>query len=117
MVAVPIIPSFRIVDDVIGRVQVRGAVLARKDGRVYAYANLCRHIPLTLDLGDGQVSAADKKVFLCHHHGARYRIEDGKCLYGPCDGDSLIPLAFEEEDGQLVLLIPPDAEEPTSPSG
>ena len=106
MVRVPIIPGFRIEDDRLGRVMIRSAVVARKDGRVYAYANICRHVPLTLDLGDGDVSSADRQVFLCHHHGARYRIEDGKCLYGPCDGASLFPLQTEELDGELILLVP-----------
>jgi len=107
MVRVPIMPAYVIDDDESGRVTVRSAVVCRKGGRVYAYANICRHVPLTLDLGDGDVASADRLVFLCHHHGARYRIEDGKCLYGPCDGDSLFPIETEEVDGELVLLVPP----------
>ncbi len=114
MARVPIVPGFRIVDECIGRVMVRSALVARRGGRVYAYANVCRHVPLTLDLGDGEVAAADRQAFLCHHHGARYRIEDGKCLYGPCDGQSLFPLATEESDDQLVLLVPPDAPLPST---
>lgn len=106
MVRVPIIPGFVIVDDHLGTVRVKSAVVARKGGRVYAYANICRHVPLTLDLGDGDVSSADRQVFLCHHHGARYRIEDGKCLYGPCDGEQLFKLDTEEQDGELILVLP-----------
>lgn len=103
---VPIIPPYHFEDDEVGKVVVRSALVARKGGRIYAYANVCRHIPLTLDLGDGEVGAADRQAFLCHHHGARYRIEDGKCLYGPCDGASLFPLPHVEEAGELVLLVP-----------
>jgi nitrite reductase/ring-hydroxylating ferredoxin subunit len=106
MVAVPIIGGFVLVDDHLGTVRVRSAVIARKGGRTYAYANICRHVPLSLDLGDGEVASADRLVFLCHHHGARYRIEDGKCLYGPCDGEFLFALQVEEHDGELTLLIP-----------
>src|SRR4051812_22641069 len=106
MVAVPIIPSFEIVDDQIGRLVVRGAVLARRGDRLYAYANLCRHIPLTLDMGDGDVAAADRRHFLCHHHGARYRIEDGTCASGPCDGEALIRIDHEVIDGELFLVLP-----------
>jgi nitrite reductase/ring-hydroxylating ferredoxin subunit len=107
MVAVPIIPSFEIVDEQIGRLVVRGAVLARRDGRLYAYANLCRHIPLALDMGDGEVAAADRRHFLCHHHGARYRIEDGTCASGPCDGEALVKIEHEVIDGELFLVLPP----------
>lgn len=106
MVRVPILPPFVLTDDEIGNVTVRSALVCRKGGRVFAYANLCRHVPLTLDLGDGEVASADRQVFLCHHHGARFRIEDGKCLYGPCEGDALFPLETEELDGELVLLVP-----------
>lgn len=106
MVRVPIIPGFVIVDDHLGTVRVKSAIVARKAGRIYAYANICRHVPLTLDLGDGDVSSADRLVFLCHHHGARYRIEDGKCLYGPCDGEHLFKLETEELDGELILVLP-----------
>ena len=106
IVAVPIIPSFEYLDEQIGRVKARGAVIARRGGLLYAYANLCRHIPLALDLGDGDVAAADRRHFLCHHHGARYRIEDGRCASGPCDGEALIRLDIEVIDGELLLVLP-----------
>lgn len=106
MLRVPILPGFVISDDRLGTVTVRSAVIARKGGRVYAYANVCRHVPLTLDLGDGEVHSADRKVLLCHHHGARYRIEDGVCEYGPCDGKALFALGVEESGGELVLVLP-----------
>lgn len=106
MVAVPIIPSFQYDDPEIGTVTARGALLARRWGKLHAYANICRHIPLALDMGDGDVSTADGRHFLCHHHGARYRVEDGTCLSGPCDGASLIPLDVEIVEGELFLVLP-----------
>jgi len=75
-------------------------------GRIYAYANVCRHIPLTLDLGDGDVMAVDRRHLLCHHHGALYRVEDGTCVMGPCDGSSLVKLDVEVIEGELVLVLP-----------
>ena len=114
ILSVPIIPLFELQDEQIGTVQARGALLARRGGRLYAYANVCRHIPLTLDLGDGDVASADGRYFLCHHHGARYRIEDGGCQSGPCDGESLVPLGVEVVDGELYLLVPEPAP-PVSP--
>jgi nitrite reductase/ring-hydroxylating ferredoxin subunit len=105
-VKVPILPGFVLTDDRLGTVLVKSAIVARRGGRIYAYANVCRHVPLTLDMGDGELLAADRTVLLCHHHGARYRIEDGKCLYGPCDGMQLVPLGVEELDGELQLVLP-----------
>jgi nitrite reductase/ring-hydroxylating ferredoxin subunit len=70
-------------------------------------------VPLTLDLGDGEVAAMDGRHFLCHHHGARYRVEDGRCLSGLCEGESLVPVDFVLEggsvlggDGELVVILP-----------
>jgi nitrite reductase/ring-hydroxylating ferredoxin subunit len=106
ILSIPIIPTYELVDPDIGRIKARGALLARRGGQLFVYANVCRHIPLTLDLGDGEVAALDGRHFLCHHHGARYRIEDGGCASGPCDGESLIPLEHEEIDGELVIVLP-----------
>lgn len=106
ILSIPILPPFFIDDAELGRVKVRGALLARKNNQIYAYANVCRHVPLTLDLGDGEVASANGTHFLCHHHGARYRIEDGHCEYGPCDGRSLIALEVVVEYGELIVVVP-----------
>ena len=108
VVRVPVIPAFHFQDDAIGKVRATSALVARRNGVIRAYANVCRHIPLTLDLGDGEVSTPDGRFFLCHHHGARYRIEDGSCEFGPCDGDSLVALGVEVIDGELLLVLPAD---------
>jgi nitrite reductase/ring-hydroxylating ferredoxin subunit len=106
MMAVPVVPHFHFDDPDLGRVKARGLLVARRMGRLFVYANVCRHIPLTLDLGDGEVAGLDGRHFLCHHHGARYRIEDGKCISGPCEGESLIPIEHSIEDGELVVVLP-----------
>lgn len=113
LLSVPVVPHFHFHDPDLGRVKARGLLLARRGGRLFVYANVCRHVPLTLDLGDGEVLAMDGKHFLCHHHGARYRVEDGRCLSGPCEGESLVPVEFVLEgggalgaDAELVVLLP-----------
>jgi nitrite reductase/ring-hydroxylating ferredoxin subunit len=106
LLRVPIIPGFVVEDPELGRIAARGALIARKNGQIRAYVNVCRHVPLSLDLGDGEVASADGRYFLCHHHGARYQVDDGVCIYGPCEGESLIPLASEVVDGELFVLVP-----------
>jgi nitrite reductase/ring-hydroxylating ferredoxin subunit len=39
----------------------------------------------------------------CALHGALFRIEDGYCLYGPCQGASLHPLPLRQE-GAVVII-------------
>jgi len=69
-----------------------------------AYANVCRHRALPLDLGASSPMSDDGRYLLCHQHGALYRPVDGKCVSGPCAGESLTPVTVtEDENGGLVL--------------
>ena len=76
------------------------------DGRrvVRAYLNLCRHLPVPLDaasrdfLRDGQLQ--------CATHGARYRLEDGLCVVGPCRGASLFALPVHIEGDEVFVYEP-----------
>ncbi len=90
--------------------RVRGKVfqgfVVRKNGRFFAYQNLCRHLPITLDLNDNKIVDQCQKYLQCHMHGAQYEIETGFCIAGPCIGASLIRLEIKEEAKRLVILIP-----------
>ena len=68
-------------------------------GQVFAYENVCRHIPITLDYGDGRFFNAGGTHFVCQTHGATYEPTTGKCTGGPCVGASLKPLRVEVIDG------------------
>jgi nitrite reductase/ring-hydroxylating ferredoxin subunit len=35
-------------------------------------------------------------------HGAEFRIEDGHCTAGPCQGDTLDPFPVELDDGWVL---------------
>jgi nitrite reductase/ring-hydroxylating ferredoxin subunit len=99
--------------------KARSALVGRAGGRVVAYANVCMHHPLPLDLGDepellelrdGAVRRApmtyDGRSLLCHAHGAVYRPADGVCTSGPCAGMSLAPIAVDETPDGVVLRVP-----------
>ena len=64
-------------------------LVTRVDGALVAYANLCRHQPVPLDLGGASPLAPDGTNLFCGSHGALYRAADGRCLSGPCAGLSL----------------------------
>ena len=69
-----------------------------------AYANVCRHRALPLDFLARTPMSDDGRFLLCHQHGALYRLEDGKCVSGPCAGESLEAVEVTEEaDGVLRL--------------
>ena len=75
------------------------AFLARFQGRLVAYENQCRHLPLTLDYDDNRFFATDGHHFLCQNHGALYEPQAGLCLRGPCEGQRLKPLSIQVVDG------------------
>lgn len=88
----------------------RDAFLAWHDGKVVAYENLCRHLPLSLDYGDGQFFTPDRRHFVCQTHGAIYEPSSGLCIAGPCAGASLKPLAIQIIEGAIYFLGRPAPE-------
>jgi nitrite reductase/ring-hydroxylating ferredoxin subunit len=70
-----------------------------------AYANVCRHRALPLDLGASSPMSDDGRYLLCHQHGALYRLDDGKCVVGPCAGEWLSPVAVTQELDALAIGV------------
>ena len=81
----------------------REGFVANLNGRLVAYENRCRHLPLTLDYGDNRFFAEDGRHFVCQNHGALFEPSTGLCVRGPCEGLSLFPLRIEVRDGAVWL--------------
>jgi nitrite reductase/ring-hydroxylating ferredoxin subunit len=69
-----------------------------------AYLNLCRHLPVPLDAASRQFLARGQ--LQCLTHGARYRLEDGLCVFGPCRGASLFALELQVIERELFVYEP-----------
>ncbi|HEX2678435.1 MAG TPA: Rieske (2Fe-2S) protein, partial [Polyangiales bacterium] len=95
----------------------REALVVRDaNGRVRAYRNLCRHLPVPLHvLGPLHASSGSSTRDVaarfphdghlqCMTHGASYRLQDGLCTLGPCRGSSLHSLEVDEQDGEVWIL-------------
>jgi nitrite reductase/ring-hydroxylating ferredoxin subunit len=82
-------------------------VLLDAAGMLRAYVNRCQHLPIPLDGGSGRFLTADGKFLQCGTHGAIYRLEDGVCVEGPCDGRALEALELELAGDAIVLLFDP----------
>ena len=52
----------------------------------FAYANVCPHWYVDLDLGFGDFYAADLDRIVCKNHGALFHPQTGQCTAGPCAG-------------------------------
>lgn len=77
--------------------------VVRRGGRVYGYRNVCPHRGTTLDWLPDRFMDPDLEYIQCSTHDARFRVEDGTCVAGPCIGRSLAEIPVEVRDGQVVL--------------
>ncbi len=80
-------------------------VLRRPDG-LFAYVNDCPHARSPLDWRPGEFFTLDKTLLLCTMHGARFGIEDGICVLGPCKGDRLTKVPVEVTGGVITIAAP-----------
>lgn len=85
-----------------------GLFAVRRGRQVWVYVNSCPHIGVPLDPVPDRFLDAKRQVILCSTHGARFRIEDGFCVTGPCYGQSLeaVPARVDEQDR---VVVPEDA--------
>jgi nitrite reductase/ring-hydroxylating ferredoxin subunit len=81
----------------------REAIVLRDErGELRAYRNLCSHLPVPLDAASRRF--VRDGAITCATHGARYRLDDGHCISGPCRGQSLRALPVEVSDGDVFVL-------------
>jgi len=76
----------------------------RKDDQVYAYQNICPHAQAPLEWNPNEFLDEKKETIICALHGARFSIEEGDCLGGPCEGIGLTAVAVEIDKDKQVLL-------------
>lgn len=70
-----------------------------------AYRNRCPHQGTPLEMVEDRFMANDGEHFLCTTHGARFRVEDGYCSFGPCKKQSLTPLPLKLEAGMVCVEV------------
>lgn len=66
-----------------------------EDAEYRAYRNLCPHWSMPLDDGSGDFLDESGRLIQCKMHGARFEIDTGECIMGPCDGEYLEELRVE----------------------
>lgn len=76
-----------------------------KDQKFYAYANRCPHTGAPLEWLKHQFLDRDKHFIQCAMHGALFRVDDGKCLRGPCAGECLTRLPIKTEGDRVWVNV------------
>ena len=82
----------------------RNIFVARKGELVFAYINWCPHNQVLIDQIPNKFFNADKTFIQCSKHGAMFQVEDGLCVEGPCEGESLKALKTTVEGGVVYLV-------------
>lgn len=75
----------------------------KKDDQIYLYWNRCPHLGTPLEWEEDKFLDPDGALIQCFNHGALFRIEDGHCLAGPCQGKNLQAVPFTMEQGLLMV--------------
>lgn len=80
----------------------RRVLLLRRGEDVRAFWNECPHFGVALEDPTGNPFSDDRALLQCSFHGARFRMDDGHCVAGPCLGRALRTFAVETKNGVVV---------------
>ena len=86
--------------------QLQDIFVVRRGSNVYAYLNSCPHTGAPLDWTPDRFLDLDGAHIQCAMHAALFRIDDGRCIAGPCNGDRLTPVTVRVESGIVWLDQP-----------
>ena len=81
---------------------VEGFVVQR-DAELFAYRNSCPHTGSPLDWVEHQFLDIEGALIQCAVHDARFLIDTGECIYGPCPGECLESLSVSVDKGNVYL--------------
>lgn len=90
-----------------GEWPLRGFVV-HYHGEIRAYLNSCPHAGLPLNFKEDVFFAPHVELLQCVAHGALFEPQTGKCVAGPCVGQSLRALEIEICNGYVYLRSHPD---------
>ena len=75
------------------------------ESQVLAYRNTCPHLSIPLELEEHQfLEHGNPSIILCSTHGARFQVEDGLCILGPCEGLSLSKIGITIQKNDIYLV-------------
>jgi nitrite reductase/ring-hydroxylating ferredoxin subunit len=93
--------------------------VVRWGNQVFGYTNACPHQGVNLDWERNQFLDPNGLRLMCGKHGATFEIGTGRCVSGPCQGQSLTAINLSIVDGDVcvsgVELIDDDANSDTTP--
>ena len=80
-----------------------GLFAVRQGADIRVYVNACPHIGISLHWLPDRFLSADGRFIVCSTHGAEFRLLDGYCVRGPCQGDRLEAVMMQIKDGDVLV--------------
>lgn len=77
--------------------------LLKRNGEIFAYKNHCPHTGASLNWQPDIFMDFDNLYIQCAIHGARFEVETGLCVWGPCVRQSLIKIDFSIQNNNIYL--------------
>ncbi len=78
----------------------------RLEQAFHAFANVCPHWNVDLDLGDGRFFDERFGAIVCRNHGALFDPRSGLCRAGPCVGAYLERFEVTLEGNDALVTVP-----------
>jgi nitrite reductase/ring-hydroxylating ferredoxin subunit len=78
-------------------------VVVEAAGKRHAYINSCPHQFIPLETFPDHFFDEGRTYLVCSGHGALFLPENGFCVHGPCESETLDALAITEHDGAIYL--------------
>jgi len=79
-------------------------LVARRGDAFHGYVDRCPHVGTPLAWSPDEYMDRERTFLLCSTHGALFRVNDGVCVAGPCQGDRLEPFPIAVRDGVVFAL-------------
>lgn len=77
--------------------------IVRWGNQIFGYVNQCPHQRVNLDWERNQFLDPNGLRLMCGKHGSMFEIGTGRCVEGPCTGQSLEPIAVSVVDGDVCV--------------
>jgi len=75
----------------------------KKQRHIFVYQNFCPHLGLPLEWMPHQFLDREGHYIQCATHGALFRLDNGLCVSGPCQGESLKAIPYRIDENSLII--------------
>ena len=83
--------------------ETRQVFVVLHDGQLRGYVNSCPHVGAPLEMEADKFLDLTGSEIMCSVHAARFDPLTGDCVWGPCRGRRLTPVAVAVADGRVVV--------------